>query len=46
MFFNALGKEDYDVLLAYTVLGAILTVLGNLIADIAISIADPRVRLD
>ena len=27
------------------ILGAILTVLGNLIADIAITVADPRVRL-
>ena len=33
-------------MLAYTVLGAILTVLGNLFADIAIAVADPRVRLD
>jgi peptide/nickel transport system permease protein len=46
LFFNALSNQDYDILLAYTVLGAILTVLGNLIADVAISFADPRVRLD
>lgn len=46
LFYNALGNDDYNVLLAYTVVGAILTVLGNLFADIAISAADPRVRLD
>jgi peptide/nickel transport system permease protein len=46
VFFNALGTEDYNILLAYTLLGAILTVLGNLIADLAIAAADPRVRLD
>jgi peptide/nickel transport system permease protein len=45
LFYNALGNNDYNILLAYTLLGAILTVLGNLFADIAISIADPRVRL-
>jgi peptide/nickel transport system permease protein len=46
LFYNALQNLDYNVLLAYVILGAILTVLGNLIADVAISIADPRVRLD
>jgi peptide/nickel transport system permease protein len=45
LFYNALGTQDYNVLLAYTILGGILTVLGNLIADIAITVADPRVRL-
>ncbi len=46
LFYNALGNEDYNIMLAYTLLGAILTVLGNLFADVAISVADPRVRLD
>ena len=46
LFYTALGTLDYNVLLAYVILGAILTVLGNLIADIAITVADPRVRLD
>jgi len=32
-------------MLAYTLMGAILTVLGNLFADLAIAAADPRVRL-
>ena len=45
LFFQALGAEDYNILLAYTILGGILTVLGNLVADVAISAADPRVRL-
>jgi peptide/nickel transport system permease protein len=46
LFYTALGNLDYNVLLAYVILGAILTVLGNLIADVAITVADPRVRLD
>jgi peptide/nickel transport system permease protein len=45
LFFQALGNEDYNILLAYTILGGILTVLGNLLADLAISASDPRVRL-
>jgi ABC-type dipeptide/oligopeptide/nickel transport system permease component len=32
-------------MLAYTLLGAILVVVGNLVADIALTIADPRIRL-
>jgi peptide/nickel transport system permease protein len=45
LFYDALQNEDYPVLLAYTLVGAVLTVLGNLIADIALSVADPRIRL-
>ncbi len=45
LFFNALQNGDYPILLAYTVLGGILTVLGNLMADIAVTVADPRVRV-
>ena len=45
LFFNALQNGDYPILLAYTVAGGILTVLGNLAADIAVTVADPRVRI-
>jgi peptide/nickel transport system permease protein len=45
LFYNSLQNEDYPVLLAYTLIGAILTVLGNLVADIALTVADPRIRL-
>jgi peptide/nickel transport system permease protein len=45
LFYNSLGNEDYPVLLAYTLIGAVLTVLGNLVADIALTVADPRIRL-
>jgi len=45
LFFNALQAGDYPILLAYTILGGILTVLGNLMADIAVTVADPRVRI-
>jgi peptide/nickel transport system permease protein len=45
LFYNSLGKEDYPVLLAYTLIGAVFVVLGNFIADIALTVADPRIRL-
>ena len=33
------------MLLAYTLIGAVLTIIGNLVADIALTVADPRIRL-
>jgi peptide/nickel transport system permease protein len=45
LFYNSLGTEDYNVLLAYTLLGAVLTIVGNLVADMALTVADPRIRL-
>jgi peptide/nickel transport system permease protein len=45
LFYNSLGNEDYNVLLAYTLVGAILTVVGNFVADISLTVADPRIRL-
>jgi peptide/nickel transport system permease protein len=45
LFYNSLNTVDYNVLLAYTLLGAALTVIGNLVADIALTVADPRIRL-
>ena len=45
LFYNSLGNVDYNVLLAYTLVGAFLTVAGNFVADIALTIADPRIRL-
>ena len=45
LFFESLQKVDYPVMLAYTLAGALLVVVGNLIADIALTIADPRIRL-
>jgi peptide/nickel transport system permease protein len=45
LFYTSLNNEDYNVLLAYTLVGAVLTIVGNLVADIALTIADPRIRL-
>jgi len=45
LFYTGLSNDDYNVLLAYTLAGAILTVVGNFVADIALTVADPRIRL-
>jgi peptide/nickel transport system permease protein len=45
LFFTSLQKVDYPVMLAYTLAGAVLVVVGNLVADIALTVADPRIRL-
>ena len=45
LFNTSLNNDDYFVLLAYTLIGAVLTVLGNLLADITLMIADPRLRV-
>jgi peptide/nickel transport system permease protein len=45
LFFTSLQKVDYPVLLAYTLAGAVLVVAGNFVADLALTAADPRIRL-
>ena len=45
LFYDSLGTADYPVLLAYTLVGAVLVVIGNFAADIALTVADPRIRL-
>jgi len=45
LFMSSLHSVDYPVLLAYTLVGGVLTILGNLLADITLTCADPRLRL-
>lgn len=45
LFYTALGNEDYPILLAVALIGGILVVIGNLVADLALTVADPRIRL-
>jgi peptide/nickel transport system permease protein len=45
LFFTSLQSEDYPVLLAYTLLAGVLTVIGNLLGDVAMAFADPRIEL-
>jgi peptide/nickel transport system permease protein len=43
-FYNAALNEDYQVLLGFTVLATVATILGNLLADVGYAMLDPRVR--
>ncbi|GAA2857593.1 ABC transporter permease [Microbacterium arabinogalactanolyticum] len=45
LFLNSLHREDYPVLLAYTLIGGALTVIGNLVADLVVARADRRIEL-
>jgi len=42
---EAVNTRDYPVLMSFTLLLAILTILGNLLADVLYAYADPRIRL-
>jgi peptide/nickel transport system permease protein len=43
LFFDALTVRDYPILMGILLLGAVLIVLGNLIADILYGVLDPRI---
>ncbi len=44
LFYSAVMQRDYSMIMGNLVLGAVLTLLGNLLADLSYSLADPRVR--
>jgi len=43
-FYNAALNVDYQVLLGFTVLATLATILGNVLADVSYAVLDPRVR--
>lgn len=45
LFLDSLGYSDYPVVMGLLMLSAILTLIGNLIADIVVAMVDPRIRL-
>jgi peptide/nickel transport system permease protein len=44
LFYDSVMSRDYPVIMGILVIGAVLTLLGNLIADIAYAYVDPRIR--
>jgi len=42
--FNAIFADDYAVVVAVTLIGALVTLIFNLLTDIAYTLIDPRVR--
>jgi peptide/nickel transport system permease protein len=45
LFYEAVMARDYPVVMALVTIGAMLTLLGNLLADLAYAVADPRIRV-
>ena len=46
MTVSAVGGRDYPIIMATVTIAAVLTVLGNLLADITYAAVDPRVSYD
>ena len=44
LFYSAVMARDYTMIMGNLVLGSVLTLLGNLLADICYGLADPRIR--
>jgi peptide/nickel transport system permease protein len=45
LFYQSVLSRDYPTIMGVTVLGTVLTLLGNLLADISYAFANPTVRL-
>jgi peptide/nickel transport system permease protein len=45
LFYMAVMSRDYPVVMGILVIGAVLTLLGNLLADVSYALADPRIRI-
>jgi len=44
LFFEAVMARDYPLVMGITVIGAVLTLAGNLLADLSYAWVDPRIR--
>ena len=45
LFYDAVMARDYPVVMALVTIGALLTMVGNLLADVGYAAADPRIRV-
>jgi peptide/nickel transport system permease protein len=45
LFYMSAMARDYPVIMGILLIGAVLTLLGNLLADISYALADPRIRV-
>ncbi|MDR9853723.1 ABC transporter permease [Paenibacillus sp. VCA1] len=45
VYLESINMRDYPFMLGFTIFGAMLTLLGNLLSDVLYGIADPRIRL-
>jgi peptide/nickel transport system permease protein len=44
LFYDGVLMRDYPLIMGILVIGACLTLVGNLLADIGYAMADPRIR--
>jgi peptide/nickel transport system permease protein len=44
--YEAVGRRDYTMIMATTLMFSVLTMISNLIADVLYAILDPRIRLE
>ncbi len=44
LFYDGVMMRDYPLIMGILVMGAVLTLVGNLLADISYALADPRIR--
>ena len=45
LFYMSVMARDYPTVMGILLIGAILTLVGNLIADVSYAVADPRIRI-
>jgi len=45
LFYMSVMSRDYPVVMGILFIGAVLTLIGNLVADISYAVADPRIRV-
>ena len=45
LFYFSVMARDYPTIMGILVIGALLTLVGNLIADVSYAVADPRIRI-
>lgn len=44
LFYDGVMMRDYPLIMGVLVIGAVLTLVGNLLADLSYALADPRIR--
>ena len=45
LIIDSVSRRDFPVVMASTIIGAILVIAGNLLSDILLVMVDPRIRL-
>ncbi|MBW2187660.1 MAG: ABC transporter permease, partial [Deltaproteobacteria bacterium] len=44
LFYDGVMMRDYPLIMGILVIGAFLTLIGNMLADVGYALADPRIR--